>query len=76
MSKKTNAWSMQTNCCPFARGETATSISCEGFIDDVAVLTAVYSSGRAKATQKRIFCDRDYQKCEVYRMIMDAKYSG
>ena len=59
--------------CPFFRGYTPTTLRCEGFDDGVGT-TSTFPN-RARQTQHmEIFCYKHYEKCEVFRMVMDAKY--
>lgn len=59
--------------CPFFRAHTATTIACEGFTDDCS-LTLRFTNNATKTKQKEVFCDCRYKCCEVYRMVMEAKY--
>lgn len=61
--------------CPFYKFDDGKRrITCEGIIDDSS-LSLIF---RNKADQKKqlyVFCCRHYQNCEIYRMLMENKYS-
>ena len=61
--------------CPFFKFDEASNkrIVCEGFVDR-SVLALIYRRRKDYDTQFRVFCCEHYKKCEVYRMLMEAKY--
>lgn len=61
--------------CHFYRSDDAGKkrIICEGIVDK-STLTLTYHRRTDYDTQLGVFCCEHYKKCEVYRMIMEAKY--
>ena len=62
--------------CPFFRsavGDQKKQISCEGIVDR-SVLTLTFNRKRDYETQLVVFCCEHFKKCEIYNMIMAAKY--
>jgi hypothetical protein len=58
--------------CPFFMHNGKRNVVCEGVTDDSTIsLRFTTEGGRNK--QRRIFCDNDYTKCEIYRML-EEKY--
>lgn len=60
--------------CPFyASDDGAHRIVCEGIVDESSL--ALWFSRRADyETQMSVFCCQHYEKCEIYRMLMESKY--
>lgn len=61
--------------CPFFKFDVANQkrIVCEGFVDE-STLALIYCRKKDYITQLEVFCSEHYKKCEVYRMLMKAKY--
>lgn len=61
--------------CPFYKFDDGQKkrIVCEGIIDR-STLALTYRHRKDYDTQLCVFCCEHYKKCEVYRMIMEAKY--
>ena len=60
--------------CPFYKYDDGKQrITCEGLVDNSS-LALIYQKRRDYETQISVFCCEHYKKCEVYRMIMAAKY--
>lgn len=61
--------------CPFYKFDDGQKrrIVCEGIVDK-STLALTYRHRCDYDTQLNVFCCEHYKKCEVYRMIMDAKY--
>lgn len=67
--------------CPFYQGDDKEvegyrdmfRVVCEGFVEDSNVIQR-YRKKEDRNTQMRIFCAEHYEKCEIYRMLMEAKY--
>ena len=61
--------------CPFYKFDDGKRrITCEGIIDD----SSLSLTFRKKADQEKqlyVFCCRYYEHCEIYRMLMENKYS-
>ena len=68
---KASLWAQRNVKCPFFRGDSATTVKCEGPFDGSKVIL-VLSEGARK--HEEIFCAEHYRKCEIYRMVMEAKY--
>lgn len=60
--------------CPFFKRFGDRRLTCEGHHDGLFSLTQLFRNNRAMALQVSVFCNKDYEKCEVYNMIMAAKY--
>ena len=57
--------------CPFYKYDDGKRrITCEGIIDDSS-LALIYHNKHDYALQMDVFCCCNYQKCEIYRMLMD-----
>lgn len=60
--------------CPFYKYDDGKQrITCEGLVDNSS-LALIYQKRRDYETQISVFCCEHYKRCEVYRMIMEAKY--
>jgi hypothetical protein len=61
--------------CPFYKSndDKQRRILCEGIIDQSTV-ALTYCLRADYDTQLGVFCCEHFKKCEVYRMIMEAKY--
>lgn len=59
--------------CPFYKLDDKFNIFCEGVTDDSTIIIRFrFKKGRDQ--QMRIFCCDHYKNCEIYRMLMSAKY--
>ena len=60
--------------CPFYRNDDSRcKLSCEGVIEG-STLTWSFQHKADLKQQMDIFCCEYYKNCEVYRMLMEAKY--
>lgn len=60
--------------CPFYKYDDGKMrITCEGLVDRSS-LALIYQNKADFEGQIDIFCCEHYMKCEVYRMLMAAKY--
>ena len=61
--------------CPFFKFDDLKRkrIVCEGIVDK-SNLALIYCRRKDYDTQLGVFCSEHYKKCEVYRMLMEAKY--
>lgn len=61
--------------CPFFKFDEIKKnrIVCEGFVEESS-LALIYCRRKDYETQLRVFCCEHYKRCEVYRMLMSAKY--
>ena len=59
--------------CPFYKYDNARRITCEGLVDS-SNITLGYRNIKDYETQLMVFCCEHYKKCEIYRMLMEAKY--
>ena len=65
-------WQSQV-LCPFYKRDDTKNIFCEGVVENSTLVTRFqYKAGRNQ--QMRIFCCQNYKCCEIYRMLMEAKY--
>jgi hypothetical protein len=63
--------------CPFYKYDDGKRcITCEGLVGDKddSSLALIYHSKRDYEAQIDVFCCEHYLKCEIYRMLMAAKY--
>lgn len=59
--------------CPFYRNYSPDVIRCEGIMEG----TGISISFRDREDRRRhmeVFCEDHYKNCEIYRMVMDARY--
>ena len=60
--------------CPFYKYDDGKQkIICEGLVDK-GHIALFYQRRSDYRTQINMFCCEHYKKCEVYRMLMEAKY--
>lgn len=59
--------------CPFYKTQGAVTVVCEAPFDG-AVLSIRFESAEARKLQLNIFCQSQFKRCEIYRMIMRDKY--
>ena len=61
--------------CPFYKfdDDRKRRIICEGLVDN-STLALTYRQREDYSTQLGVFCCEHFKKCEVYRMLMEAKY--
>ena len=61
--------------CPFFRSDVGKQkrINCEGIVDR-STLALTFQRKKDYDTQLGVFCCEHYKKCEVHRMLMEAKY--
>lgn len=59
--------------CPFYKTQGAVTVVCEAPFDG-AVLSIRFESAETRKIQLGIFCQAQYKRCEIYRMIMHDKY--
>ena len=59
--------------CPFYRDYTPDVIRCEGIMDGTA-LSLSFGNRTDHDRHMDVFCQEKYQNCELYRMVMDARY--
>ena len=61
--------------CPFFKFDEwrQKRIVCEGLVDESS-LALIYCRREDYEAQLGVFCCEHYKKCEVYNMIMEAKY--
>lgn len=60
--------------CPFYRYDDGRrTVACEG-VTDGSIISQRYRRRSDWECQVRTFCCEHWQKCEVYRMLMENKY--
>ncbi len=60
--------------CPFYRfDDDSRRITCEGLVEG-SVLVQQYSRRKDLKQQLEVFCQKECEHCEVFRMILAAKY--
>ena len=60
--------------CPFYQSDDGKrKIVCEGLVDR-STLALNYRRRNDYKTQIEVFCCEHYNRCEIYRMLMEAKY--
>lgn len=62
-------WESQIGC-PFYKNDEQHKIVCEGVGESESVILR-FRFTQERNKQIRLFCAGDYEKCEVYRMIME-----
>lgn len=68
-------WGTAEIRCPFFKKHEPKAISCEGITED-CVLRLVFTSQEGRERQESIFCSSAYEKCEIYRAIMEKYEEG
>ena len=58
--------------CPFYQSMATQSISCEGITDE-CLIKLIFTSPEKRDSHRKIFCEKHYQNCEIYRML-EKKY--
>lgn len=71
--EKLNTYIMRDSLCPFMRESRGKCVECEGPMDDAATLLK-FKSLRQLEKHARTYCGGNFRYCEVYRMVMAAKY--
>lgn len=68
------SWRQADIVCPFYKSDDGKAkIICEGPIDK-SRLSITFGTRRDYDAQIDIFCCQHYDKCEIYRMVYQAKY--
>lgn len=67
-------WARAGVRCPFWRGDWDKAVACEGPFDGSGV-TLTFRGDKKRKRHMEVFCFRNYEKCEVYRMIQENKYA-
>ena len=80
MSRNTKAASDRLNThlmrdcrCPFMQEIRGKRISCEGPMDNVKS-GLQFESAKKLDKHAAVYCCKNYRYCEIYRMVMAAKY--
>ncbi len=71
--EKMNTHIMRDSLCPFMRESRGKCVECEGPMDEVATMLK-FKSLHQLEKHARAYCGGNYRFCEVYRMVMAAKY--
>lgn len=62
--------------CPFYKYDDGKQrITCEGLVDEKSSIALIYQRRSDYNKQINLFCCEHYKKCEIYRMLMEAKYN-
>lgn len=64
---------MRDAVCPFVKALKGKCVECEAPMDK-AKLVLQFRTANAMEEHARTYCGDHYKYCEVYRMVMDAKY--
>ena len=69
------SWRKSDIRCPFYRHDSARykTITCEGVFDRSRVEHS-FRRARDRELQLEIYCAGCYQRCEIYRAVIDARY--
>lgn len=59
--------------CPFFWGFSTTDIRCEGIVDDCRIILS-YKRKEPRVQQMSLYCEGRFECCEIYRMLVAAKY--
>lgn len=57
--------------CPFFRSSEMRKIVCDGFTDRCS-MTINFKGNTDRNLHRRVFCNRKYENCEVYRMLEEC----
>lgn len=60
--------------CPFYRFSTPTTLSCEG-LGDAQTIKWTFIKKAELNKQMEVFCMDHCENCELYRMLLEAKYN-
>lgn len=60
--------------CPFYVRDTPWAIVCEGLMDDTFIKNQYPNRTDLCKIQFDTFCAKHYERCEIYKAIMEAKY--
>lgn len=65
---------MMRDCkCPMMQEMRGKTVMCEAPMDGANVILK-FRSGRKMENHAEIYCKGNYRYCEIYRMVMAAKY--
>lgn len=56
--------------CPFFKASDTRKVACEGITDDCTTILS-FNSQNKRNQHRELFCDRQYQNCEVYKMLKE-----
>lgn len=59
--------------CPFFKGHGRYELVCEGLVDKSSIILR-YQQISDKEMQSTLYCKGLYSYCEIYNMLMRAKY--
>lgn len=59
--------------CPFYRQYTMDTVRCEGIMDGTTVGIS-FADRKDCYRHMLVFCQEHFKNCEIYRMVMDARY--
>lgn len=59
--------------CPLWKWRQGNKISCEGPVE-ATVIHWIWSTPREAGEQEMIFCRKHYERCEIYRCVMNNRY--
>lgn len=60
--------------CPFYRNYNSDTVRCEGIMDGTT-LGLSFADTKDRCRHMDVFCQTEhFRKCEIYRMVMDARY--
>lgn len=62
-------WDNADAICPFFQTSGIKMVTCEGVTADNMVCV-LFQDTKKRLAWRRTFCDRDYKKCEIYKMVM------
>lgn len=72
-SDRLNTHLMRDCRCPFVKEIRGKCIECEGPMDE-AKTGLQFKSARQMEKHAAAYCTKNYRYCEIYRMVMAAKY--
>lgn len=55
--------------CPFYRGESSTTVLCDGVEPDMTITLAF---GKKAEDYRECYCQKDWELCKVAKMLWDA----
>ena len=60
--------------CPYFRRFGDRKIVCEGHHDGCYSLATNFVNNKVMIRQLEVYCNDNYTKCEIYRLVSKAKY--
>ena len=72
-SERVKTFLLRDAVCPFVKTLHGKCVECEAPMDN-AKLVLQFRTGKGMENHARTYCGENYKYCEIYRMVMGAKY--